>query len=121
MLSHGRVLECYDSTQGVRCWLCSAGRSCLALPASVVVPGKRLRDALRDGASASQLKSRRAAVREALAAHEAGEVAEELGEEEEEEEEEVEGETADQLPQELLARRQQVKELLGELVDLLVR
>ncbi|KAF1936453.1 hypothetical protein EJ02DRAFT_459506 [Clathrospora elynae] len=81
--------------------------------------------ALQGSAPKSQLRKLRIALRVVLkaSAKELGS-GEEEGEEdeevEEEEEERVEEEDASKLPQGLLERRERIKELLGELVDLIV-
>jgi hypothetical protein len=87
-------------------------RPALALPFA-----RTLRNLLRAGAGGAALRNARAAVRSALEEAVAAEVAAAGGAEVVvEEEEDEEDEQASAAP---LARRQRVKELLGELVDLI--
>ncbi|KAF1939270.1 hypothetical protein EJ02DRAFT_457123 [Clathrospora elynae] len=120
--------ECFDqSGGGSRCFRCASGHSS-ALAAPIAA---KFLAALQGGAPESQLRKLRIALRVVLkaSAEELGsseeegedeEVEEEQVEEEEEEEERVEEEDASELPQGLLERRKRIKELLGELVDLIV-
>ncbi|KAF1945181.1 hypothetical protein EJ02DRAFT_59430 [Clathrospora elynae] len=108
--------ECFDQLGGgSRCFRCASGHSCVPVSAPAAPIAAKFLAALQGGVSESQLKKLRTALRVVLDSF-----AEELGSGEEKEEEVEEIEDSPKLPQGLPERRERIKELLGELVDLIV-
>ncbi|KAF1938979.1 hypothetical protein EJ02DRAFT_457406, partial [Clathrospora elynae] len=110
--------ECFNQSGGGSwCFRCASGHLCVPASALAAPIAAKFLAALQGGAPESQLRKLRIALRVVLEAS-----AKELGsgKEEEEEEERVEEEDVSELPQGLLERREHIKELLGELVDLIV-
>ncbi|KAF1935086.1 hypothetical protein EJ02DRAFT_439461 [Clathrospora elynae] len=109
--------ECFDqSGGGSRCFQCASGHSCIPASALAAPIAAKFLALLQGSAPELQLRKLRIALHVVLESS-----AKELGSSEEEEKEgQVEEEDASKLPQGLLERCERIKELLGELVDLIV-